>query len=122
MTFGPDHDLYVSSRISGQVLRYSGSSGAFLEVFATPGGNGPQGLTFGPGGDLFVANSSTDLVVRFDGTTGAALGAFATPSFNATDGMTPSSDPTEISTSAGVTSATASSASTGRRAVSSRCS
>lgn len=89
MTFGPDEDLYVSSRISGQVLHYSGSSGAFLEVFATPGGNGPQGLTFGPGGDLFVANNSTDLVVRFDGTTGAALGAFATPTFDATDGMTP---------------------------------
>lgn len=89
LTFGPGDDLFVSSRISGQVLRYDGATGTPVGVFATPGGNGPQGLTFGPGGDLYVASNDAQAVLRFDGDTGAALGVFADPIGTSTDGMKP---------------------------------
>src|SRR5690606_39540406 len=35
LTFGPDGHLYVSSRISGQVIRYDGATGEPIGVFAT---------------------------------------------------------------------------------------
>lgn len=90
LTFGPGGDLFVSSRISGQVIRYDGDTGTPAGVFATPGGNGPQGLTFGgPNGDLFVASDDTNTVMRFDRDTGAALGTFADPIGTSTDGMKP---------------------------------
>src|SRR5690606_10796764 len=89
LTFGPDGHLYVSSRISGQVIRYDGATGEPIGVFATPGGNGPQGLAFGPDGDLFVANDDTDTVLRFDGQTGSAAGVFVTPASPSGDGMKP---------------------------------
>lgn len=89
LAFGPDGDLFVSSRITGQVLRYDGTTGAPVGVFATPSGNGPEGLTFGPDGDLYVANSTTKNVLRFDGDTGAALGVFADPIGTSGGGMDP---------------------------------
>jgi streptogramin lyase len=36
--FGPDGNLYVSSYDTGQVLRYDGSTGDFIDVFASGGG------------------------------------------------------------------------------------
>lgn len=45
ITFGPDGNLYVSSSDTNNVLRYSGTSGAFLDVFAALG----FPLSFGPG-------------------------------------------------------------------------
>ena len=35
LVFGPDGNLYVSSIGSNQVLRYNGTTGAFLGVFHT---------------------------------------------------------------------------------------
>jgi hypothetical protein len=70
--FGPDGNLYVSGFGSDNVLRYSGTTGALLGVFASGGGlDSPLGLVFGPDGNLYVSSAVTDNVLRYDGTTGA---------------------------------------------------
>src|SRR5262249_59406016 len=72
--FGPDGNLYVSSIDNGKVLRYNGTTGAFLNTFVdniphgfvvtdpqTQAGFaiGPLGLAFGPDGNLYVSNAFT---------------------------------------------------------------
>ena len=77
IAFGPDGNLYVSSR-SDEVLRYDGRKGKFIDVFAS--GHGlldPAGIAFGgPDDDLFVGSGLTDdgrgnQILHFDGATGA---------------------------------------------------
>jgi streptogramin lyase len=76
LVFGPDGNLYVSSRDTGEVLRFDGTTGAFIDVFATTTGLDPNGLSFGPDGRLYVANGVNDNVARFDGSSGSYLGIF----------------------------------------------
>lgn len=77
LVFGPDDHLYVSSGISDQVLRYDGSTGQFMGVFAQGGGlDGPIGLAFGNDGELYVASALSDMVIRYDGTTGEFIDQF----------------------------------------------
>lgn len=96
--FGPDGKLYVASFLSDQILRYDGTTGKFIDVFARgnqqPGGlNGPNGLLFAPDGNLYVTtqgsvarNGQPDFsanlpsqVLRYDLKTGQST-VFATPS------------------------------------------
>jgi streptogramin lyase len=77
ITFGPDGNLYVSSR-SNAVLRYDGKTGKFIDVFAVGHGlKDPAGIVFGgPDNDLFVSSGLTDegrgnQILRFNGRTGA---------------------------------------------------
>jgi len=71
-------DLYVSSSHTDQVLRYNGTTGAFMNVFASGGGlDEPLGLVFGPDGNLYVSSGVTDQVLRYNGTTGAFMNVFA---------------------------------------------
>src|SRR5262245_55275388 len=60
IAFGPDGNLYVSSR-TDEVLRYNGKTGKFIDVFAS--GHGlvdPAGIAFGgPDDDLFVSSGLT---------------------------------------------------------------
>jgi DNA-binding beta-propeller fold protein YncE len=83
LTFGPDGNLYVATavgnNVAGSVLRYDGTTGVFLDVFATTGLSVPQDLVFGPDGNLYVTNGFGDSISRFDGTTGASLGFFVPP-------------------------------------------
>jgi IPTL-CTERM motif len=61
------------------VLRYNGTTGAFLNAFVAAGSGGlsaPIGLVFGPDGNLYVASRGTNQVLRYNGTTGAFLNAF----------------------------------------------
>jgi sugar lactone lactonase YvrE len=78
--FGPDGNLYVSSFRTNQILRFDGTTGAFIDVFASDnngglgslnGLNGPNGLLFGPDGSLYVTtqgsanNAAGDLTFPF---------------------------------------------------------
>src|SRR5207249_4863040 len=73
---------------SGAVLRYDGSTGAFLNEFVPSGSGGltvPFGLRFGANGDLFVGSipfatgdSRQGRILRYSGVNGAFRGAFVT--------------------------------------------
>jgi hypothetical protein len=75
--FGPNGNMYVSSRDTGQVLEYNGSSGAYIGVFATlpynpdPLGGpdvpaSPAALRWGGDGKLYVADSGSTKLERFN--------------------------------------------------------
>ena len=71
-------DLFVSSERTDEVLRYNGTTGAFIDVFASGGAlRGPTGLVFGPDGNLYVSSRVTHDIKRYDGPTGAFIDAFA---------------------------------------------
>jgi DNA-binding beta-propeller fold protein YncE len=82
ITLGPDGNVYVASN-GGEVLRYNGTTGAFLSTFVSQGSGGLAfstyaGLAFGPDGNLYVASGSTNQVLEYNGTTGAFIQAFVT--------------------------------------------
>jgi Tol biopolymer transport system component len=72
--FGPDGHLYVTSSFTNSVLRFDGTTGAFLGVFATTPASGIFDGTFGPDGHLYLL-SNLGRVLRFHGVTGAPLPA-----------------------------------------------
>lgn len=76
IAFGPDGNLYVSSRDSDRVLKYDGRNGTFISVFATlPDMFYPADITF-HGGYLYVSNLT--YVARFNAATGAFVDKFIT--------------------------------------------
>lgn len=91
MVFGPSVgnpgklDLYVASARDSNVLRFDGSTGAFLGDFIPAGRGGLSGaigITFGPDGNLYVSSAGglnggpTSGVFRYQGPAGASPGAF----------------------------------------------
>jgi len=85
LIFGPDSNLYVaSSFVVGDVLgfgvlRYSVTTGAFIDVFVPSGSGGlgiPTSVVFGPDGDLYVASDLTDSVLHYSGLTGVFIDIF----------------------------------------------
>ena len=93
IAFGPDQNLYVANYNScapgpsctgttGEILRFDGKTGVFLDVFVANGVGGlqhPGGIAFGTNGDLFVCNefvdnTTTGNVLRFHGPLNAATG------------------------------------------------
>jgi outer membrane protein assembly factor BamB len=74
--FGPDGNLYVLDNGGNRVLRYNGSSGAFMDAFV-PSVLGPEGSVFGPDGNLYITGRATNDVRKYNGTTGAFMGVFA---------------------------------------------
>jgi outer membrane protein assembly factor BamB len=84
MAIGPDGNLYVGSRGTNEVLRYSAATGSFLGVFVTSGSGGlagpaVEGLSFRPDGKLYVASRDSNSVLRYDATTGAFYDTFVLP-------------------------------------------
>lgn len=87
MIYGPDGNLYVSTRHNDSVLRYSPDGapnpapGKLGAEFVSPGAGGlsaARGISFGPDGNLYVVSSETDEVLRFSGVDGSPLGALVT--------------------------------------------
>jgi glucose/arabinose dehydrogenase len=97
LAFGPDGNLYVSNGnasnpIASTVLRYDGTTGAFIDAFISAGSGGlkdPEALVFRNDGFLYVSNFGTNpannmnmnvldgQVTRYDATTGAFDSVFA---------------------------------------------
>ena len=77
--FGPGGDLFVASFNNDRILRYDGTTGAFLETFVGSGTalNGPDaGMVFGPDGRLYVPGFFSNAVHRYDTESGATLSPF----------------------------------------------
>ncbi len=77
-TFGPDDHLYVSNPFGSSVLRFDGLTGAFIDVFVTPGSGGlqiPLVLLF-HGPHLYVGDPGAHEIRRYDARTGAYVDTF----------------------------------------------
>jgi WD40 repeat protein len=72
-------DLLVCSLLSDQVLRFDGTTGALLGVFADTHIDGPEGITVGPDGNIYVASEYSANVTKWS-PTGTYLGEFVAPS------------------------------------------
>lgn len=78
---GPDGAIYVASEESNMVLRYDGSTGAFVDRFVwddprtkvdeSGGLSGPGAVLFDADGAFYVSSFDSDAVMRYDGATGA---------------------------------------------------
>jgi uncharacterized repeat protein (TIGR01451 family) len=84
LTFLPNGDLLVNSHNSGQILRYDGTTGAYIGVFSNGSDISPiasmaphMTIKYGPDGAVWVADHSNNRILRFDATTGAFLSVFA---------------------------------------------
>jgi streptogramin lyase len=77
IAFGPDGNLYVANSGTDEVLRYDGTTGAFIDAFVPTTQGTPWSVLFGADGMLYVGTS--DVVERFDATTGAFVDTFINP-------------------------------------------
>ncbi len=80
ITLGPNGNVYVAGD-GGAVLRYDGTTGAYINTFVSQGSGGlafssSAGLAFGPDGNLYVTSQSTNQVLEYKGSTGAFIKAF----------------------------------------------
>jgi hypothetical protein len=80
IVFGPDGNAYVSSTASSSnaVLRYNGTTGAFIDAFVPSGSgglDGPIGMVFRPDGYLYVVGWRSNSVLRYQTSSGAFVGA-----------------------------------------------
>ena len=87
--YGPDGNLYVGDHVlhanqtpRGRILRFQGTTGAFIDEFVPFSSGGlkhPFGMLFAPDRrgklDLYVADGPGN-VLRYDGTTGAFISEF----------------------------------------------
>ena len=81
IAIGPDGNLYVGNGDEPKVLRFDGTTGAYVDEFinaATPGGlTSCRAIAFGPDGNLYVNSPLSDNVLKYDGVTGDFLGVAA---------------------------------------------
>jgi len=71
-------DLLVCDLLGDQVLRYDGTTGSFLGVFASGPFDGPEGITVGPDGNVYIASEYSSNVTKWS-PSGAYLGEFVAP-------------------------------------------
>lgn len=80
--------LLVGSALSNSILRYSGQTGVFTDLFIPAGSGGlsfPDGMVLGPDGNLYVRSGVS--ILRFSGQTGAFMGMFASGGGQDTGGL-----------------------------------
>ena len=78
ISYGPDGNLYISSSQTDSILRYDGTTGAFIDEFVPTGTGGldnPRSLEFRDG-FLYVASSRSNAVLRFDASDGSFVDEF----------------------------------------------
>jgi hypothetical protein len=78
--FGPDGNAYVAGpgSSSNGVLRYNGTTGAFIDTFVPSGSgglDGPIGMVFRPDGYLYVVGWRSNSVLRYQASNGAFVSA-----------------------------------------------
>lgn len=81
-------DLLISTERGDNVLRYDGTTGAFLGTLVPSGLGGldrPIGMTIGPDGLLYVAGSYSDNILKYSLSTGEFLGQFIGPGSDGVD-------------------------------------
>src|SRR2546428_13823206 len=82
-------DMLVAGFSADAVLRYNGSTGAFVGTFASdPSLDGAASITYGSDGNLYVLGKFSNNVLRFDGLLGAFIDAFLPSGARATAGLT----------------------------------
>jgi streptogramin lyase len=83
LVFGPDGNLYVANVGGNDIVRFNGTTGAFMDVFVSAASGGlesPRDLAFGADGNIYVTSSgTTGGVLRYSGATGAFMNAFVPP-------------------------------------------
>jgi len=87
ISFGPDSngdkalEFYATSAANGNVYRFDGVTGAFLDFFTTGGGGLQSGrdLTFRDDGRLYVADGAGNQVISYDAATGGDPQVFVAP-------------------------------------------
>ena len=80
ITLGPDKSIYVAGGDGDNVLKFNGTTGAFLGTFVATDSGGltsARGVAFGPDGNLYVASFGTNQILEYNGTSGAFIGVFA---------------------------------------------
>ena len=79
IAFGPDGNLYSVANGCSTIVRYNGTTGAFMDFFVPAGSGGlvsPGSLVFGPDGNLYVSDYGTNQVLRYNGVSGAFIDVF----------------------------------------------
>jgi hypothetical protein len=89
ITVGPDGDIYVAAEEANMVLRFDGTTGAFVSRMVaddprtdfdeTGGLLGAGAVLFAADGALLVSSFDGDAILRYDGGTGAFLDVFVMP-------------------------------------------
>ena len=82
-------DMLVAAFSADAVLRYNGTTGAFVGTFASnPSLDGAASITYGSDGNLYVLGEFSKNVLRFNGVTGAFIDEFISPSEMGSVGLT----------------------------------